>query len=230
MQKHTSFRFALRPLLAASLLVLGAAAHAAPAVMSGTDGVDIKQSGSTITEFRSTGVTIPSLAAGGFVTADSNGTLSVDPTGPTGPQGVQGPPGPVGPQGATGPSNVPVLGSSGSGVISGLVVPVTLYVGLASMGDTESKQSFAFPVAGTLKNLRVKTSNNPGSGQSYAFTVMVNGASTGITCNYSGGGTTCSDLTHTAAITEGQTISLKAVASGFAAATSITSWTLLLQP
>lgn len=260
MQKHLSFRFALSPLLAGSLLALGTAAHAAPAVMSGTDGVDIKQAGNPIAQFRTGEVTISPLSAGGFVKAEATtGKLVLDP-GPIGPVGPQGPVGPIGPSGAQGeqgpqgeqglqgeqgiqgvqgiqgiqgppgPSNVPILGSSGSDLISGAVVTVTRYVGLATMGNSEGSQSFAFPVAGTLKNLRVKTSNNPGSGQSYTFTVMVNGASTGMTCNYSGNGTTCSDLTHTAAITEGQTISLKAVASGFAAGTSITSWTLLLQP
>ncbi|MGB3069122.1 MAG: hypothetical protein WBC18_11260 [Ottowia sp.] len=264
MQKHISSRFALSPLLAVSLLALGAAVHAAPAVMSGTDGVDIKQGTTTITQFRTGGVSIPSLSAGGFVRADGTGTLSADPNGPVGPQGDQGPVGPIGPQGPqgdigpvgpagpqgpvgpqgiqgevgpVGPSNVPILGSSGGGVIpgGGLAGAWTRYIGTASVstpGGSESGQSVAFPVAGTLKNLRVRTSDNPGNftgNQTYTFTVMVNGNATGITCTESVSATSCSDTTNTASIAAGDTISLRARSSAWAASASVT-WSLLLQP
>lgn len=103
MHKHVATRPASSALLAALSMALGTAAHAAPAVMSGADGVDVKQGGTTVTEFRSTGVTMPSLGGtGGFVKADGSGTLSVDPTGPTGPAGAPGPTGPAGPVGPAG--------------------------------------------------------------------------------------------------------------------------------
>ncbi len=56
-------------------------------------------------------------------------------------------------------------------------------------------------------------SNAPASGQTFAFTVRVNGADTALTCTITGVGTTCNDTTHTAACTAGQTYSVKSITS-----------------
>ena len=140
MQKRISSRTAVHPLLAGLLLAIGIAAHAAPATMSGTGGVDILHGTDTVGTFRSDGVAVPSLSAGGFVKADA-GTgklvIGAGPAGPTGPQGAQGPTGAqgiqgvtgaggegsVGPTGATGADgatgSVGPTGATGSGILSG---------------------------------------------------------------------------------------------------------------
>lgn len=132
MQKHISSRAVASPLLAGLLLALGASVHAAPATVSGNDGVDIKQGSTTVTQFRSTGVTMPVLGAtAGFVRADASGNLSVDPTGPVGPTGATGATGSTGVTGATGPT-----GPTGSAGATGSTGPTGATGATGATGPT----------------------------------------------------------------------------------------------
>ena len=64
-----------------------------------------------------------------------------------------------------------------------------------------------------LSNLYVEGGGSPGAGNSYAFTVMKNGAATGLTCTMSGTGTTCSDTdkSHSVEVDDLDTFSLRVV-------------------
>ncbi len=79
---------------------------------------------------------------------------------------------------------------------------------------TEANVFQGSSAAGSYKNLYVEVVTAPGAGTSYAFTVMVNAAATALTCTISGTATSCSDTTHTGAVTAGQTVSLRSVPSG----------------
>ena len=78
--------------------------------------------------------------------------------------------------------------------------------------------------SGTLKNLYVYTANAPASGQTFTFTIYVGTpgsmTATGITCQITSAATNpCSDLTHSASITAGQSWSLQIVTSATSGAT-----------
>jgi hypothetical protein len=69
-------------------------------------------------------------------------------------------------------------------------------------------------VSGTFKNLYVTQPLTVAPGGTGIYTWRVNGVSTGITCTIVAPAVTCSDLTHTAAITAGQSYDLQTVGSG----------------
>jgi hypothetical protein len=72
-------------------------------------------------------------------------------------------------------------------------------------------------------------SGDPGTGNSYAFTVMRNGVATAITCTVSGNSTTtCSNVVNTQSFTAGDTISLQSVPASSPTARSV-SWSVKLQ-
>jgi hypothetical protein len=60
--------------------------------------------------------------------------------------------------------------------------------------------------AGTIKNLNVNLGTGGKSGD--AVTVEVAGVATAVTCTF-GTGTSCSDTTHSAAVTAGQVVTIK---------------------
>lgn len=66
-------------------------------------------------------------------------------------------------------------------------------------------------VAGTFRNLAIRLISAPGSGKSLAFTLMVNGAASSVVVTISDLATTGSDVTHTATVADGDTISLRCV-------------------
>ena len=68
--------------------------------------------------------------------------------------------------------------------------------------------------AGTLANLKIFLSVNPGGGKSWTITVRKNGASTTVTCTVSNPNTTCSDSTHTTAFAAGDLLDVLIVGSG----------------
>lgn len=101
--------------------------------------------------------------------------------------------------------------------LSNLPTTGTQYFGI---GQSAFEVLVNTPVAkgGTLRGLYVTLGAAPGGTASYAFTLRVNGADTGVTCTVTGAATTCNDTTHTAAITAGQTWDIKAIATGTPAA------------
>jgi hypothetical protein len=93
----------------------------------------------------------------------------------------------------------------------------TLYAFLSG-STTEGIAQGISPLSGTLSKLYVSVTTAPGVGNTITATLRVNGSDTAVTCTISGTSTTASDLTHTAAITAGQPVSVKMVYSAGAAA------------
>jgi len=87
----------------------------------------------------------------------------------------------------------------------------TRYIQLAGtcpFGTSPRDQAIA--AAGTLKNLYIKLNAAPGAGDSFKFTVTLNGADTALTCTISGAVDTIGhDTTHTVAVVPGDTVGLK---------------------
>ncbi|GAI74804.1 unnamed protein product, partial [marine sediment metagenome] len=67
----------------------------------------------------------------------------------------------------------------------------------------------------TLKNLYLKLSAAPGAGTSYAFTLRQNEGSSTLTCTVANANTTANDLVNTVAISDGDTVDIMVVPSGF---------------
>ncbi len=94
----------------------------------------------------------------------------------------------------------------------------TNFSGAAGFGKwtaTETQVSQPIPHALTADNFRVTCVTSPGTGKSFAYTVVKNGTPTTITATISGSAATAaSDTSHTAAFSAGDTISVQAVPSG----------------
>lgn len=93
---------------------------------------------------------------------------------------------------------------------------------LIGSNPTENTVVGICPYAGTFKNLNLLVSA-PASGQTVTATWRVAGSDTSVTCTVTGTGTTCSDTTHTAACTAGQSYDLKTVTSATTGTISIIS-------
>src|SRR5262249_13351880 len=63
----------------------------------------------------------------------------------------------------------------------------------------------------TISKFYIRLSGNPSNGRSYAFTVRINGADTTVTCSVADAATSCSDLTHSVAVSAGDLIAIHAV-------------------
>jgi hypothetical protein len=118
----------------------------------------------------------------------------------------------------------PPTGVNNNAVISALCIGVvgassTLYMApfnaFSATSCTTSATSaignglgFPAPWTGTLKNLQIVASTGGVNSSSGVFTVFLNGSATALTCT-TGTAKTCSDLTHTVAITQGQGYSIR---------------------
>lgn len=69
---------------------------------------------------------------------------------------------------------------------------------------------------GLLKNLVAGVQGTPGVGQTYVYTVRINGIPTAITCTIAAGQTTASDLVNTAYVVVGDRVTLELVTSAAA--------------
>ncbi len=79
---------------------------------------------------------------------------------------------------------------------------------------TADQRKQVVSTAGTLKNLFVELSAGPGSGTSYTFTVMKNGAATSLAVPISNTATTGSDPANSIAVVAGDTIQLRSTYTG----------------
>lgn len=80
--------------------------------------------------------------------------------------------------------------------------------GAAALNDI---QSMVMPKAGTLRNLFVRQHSGVGDGDNVVYTVMVNGVATAITCTLASNVVaTGSDIVNTAAVVQGDRVSLRA--------------------
>lgn len=96
---------------------------------------------------------------------------------------------------------------------------LTTYAPLQGAWDgdnTESSNTQVFPANGTLKNLRVKTEDVPGSGNSYTITIrtgmtIAGMADSDVTCAVSDTSDTCSDVVNTLTISAGDLVNMEIV-------------------
>jgi hypothetical protein len=168
------------------------------------------------------------------------------PEGATGPTGATGPSGPTGPTGHIGINGTQFFlltgGDSGGGIqlltsdagtLAGNNNP--LFYGPGN-GNDNVLESESVPInISTAVQLYVQTKNVPGPGQSYTFNLCKNSDcnassfSSVINCTINLPTLTeCSDLNHTIDYQPGDTIALKATASGGAAPTEV-SWSVVMR-
>lgn len=97
-----------------------------------------------------------------------------------------------------------------------------------STSPTSQGGWLTIPMAGTISNLYVTTSNAPGNSQTYIATLYVGTSPTStttttLTCTIAGASvTSCVDTGDSAAVLAGNIVALKLVASGGAAAFNVT--------
>lgn len=85
---------------------------------------------------------------------------------------------------------------------------------------TEANVDVPSPSATTITNLQVGVSAAPGTGNSYTITLRDGGVSEAVTCTISGASaTSCSDLTHSFNVAQGDLIDWQIVSAGTIAAT-----------
>ena len=136
------------------------------------------------------------------VTAGANGT-----------NGTNGTDGATGATGAQGPFVIQYLGgSAGTGLrrrqYRVLLAGSSAYPTNATTNGNATVQAGG---AATLSRFTVTLSGNPSSGDSYAFTVMVNGSATAISCTITETAPfSCTD-SDTVALTVGQTVNVRIV-------------------
>jgi hypothetical protein len=132
----------------------------------------------------------------------------------------------LGPVGAGAPAiygNVPttVQFIAGYGAITTASTAANYYFGSMFISSSEGLATLLSPRPGTFKNFYAVVNSAPGGTATFVFTLRVNGASpsSGPTCTITGSATTCSDTTHTATITAGQTYDVLLATSAAAAST-----------
>jgi hypothetical protein len=189
---------------------------------------------------------------------DVGATGPVGPAGETGQQGPQGPTGPTGATGPTGPTGSPGvngingsqfytlgggdLGSNASllfgykNTLAGTTSTVgtnPIFYGPGNGADTQL-ESEAVPIdTSVATQLWVQTTNAPGAGETYTFTLFDNTNSTYVSCSIGNPSssfptlTECNDLDNSASFNAGDTIALKATASDGAAPTEV-KWLVVM--
>lgn len=79
---------------------------------------------------------------------------------------------------------------------------------------TESVVFRVCPSSGKIKNLRVVLETSPGSGKSWAFTLMVDSVASALTVTISDSATIGSDLSNQVSVTAGQVVTIRAIPTG----------------
>lgn len=142
-------------------------------------------------------------------------TGSTGPAGPAGPAGPTGPPGPAGPQGPSGVAKgiAYLVGFQNPGEEQGmtLFVPVTGFTPDIHNNTTIGPQSMASPIACTLSGLSVSANNfNTPASDTTTITVYQNQTATSMSCSVttSGNKSSCTDSTHTLAVSQGDLLTI----------------------
>jgi hypothetical protein len=186
-----------------------------------------------------TGPTGATGATGATGTTGANGATGA--TGPTGATGAIGSTGPAGPTGATGATGAAGPGFNVLGGTRGKYTPSTskttyyapFYLTAKDSEDEDDDHSDSqVPmVAGTLSNFRASISAAPGSGNSWIFTVRVNGNNTTLTCTItnSAPNTICTDNIHLEIIASSDLVSVSASPQNGPSSARI-SWTMKHTP
>lgn len=196
----------------------GALSTTGSACGSGSGAVNsVSNSDGTLTISPTTGSVVASLALGNANTWTATQTFSgiID-------SGITAGTSPICPNGTSGLFTTSGCSVTGIRVVmfgcgTTVSASATDYCGIGLLSSTESIVAQPMPAAGTIGNLYCECGASPGSSKSFAMTVRVNGASpsSGPTCTLTGTGpATCSDTTHTASVTAGQTVDIQSVPSG----------------
>jgi hypothetical protein len=111
----------------------------------------------------------------------------------------------------TTPSSAPAVLTWGDDSIAAAADTRYLTPGRGATASTTDTRQMPSPRAGTLRNLYVRHNSAAGNGNSVVYTVMINGVATGITVTLaSAAAGQASDLVNTAAVVQGDRISLRA--------------------
>ena len=95
-------------------------------------------------------------------------------------------------------------------------------LGGGTLHATEVRPRQFMPYAATVKNLKVHTQNAPGAGETYTFTLMVNGIGVALTAQITNPNTEAEDITNVVELEVDDSITLRIVSTGGAAATFFT--------
>lgn len=98
--------------------------------------------------------------------------------------------------------------------------------GGSTWNAVEAYARVCIPTGGTISRLYVRLTADPtNAGSSYAFTLMVNGVATALSCTINAGATTGSDLvTAPIAVAAGQTVSIRCTTSAIAPVAVAAAW------
>lgn len=86
--------------------------------------------------------------------------------------------------------------------------------------------SITMSTAGSITKLYVEMTANPGAGNTWTFTVRVNGSASAVTCAVTGAATTCSDTAHSASVSAGDYVEVATSYSGGAQSNSVRTVTV----
>ncbi|HOZ94603.1 MAG TPA: hypothetical protein PK242_11070, partial [Ottowia sp.] len=153
------------------------------------------------------------------------------PAGPIGPAGVQGPVGAQGPAGPTGPTGATGAGQAVFFGHSAWDIPTVLtrYIGVGTIDDSEAKVAVPLPIGGTIGGLRVFQSGTAGSGNSWTYTLFVNGSAVGaVSCSISGNAATTCSSAGTVAVSAGDRVALRVAPSSLPSTGRAAGWSFTI--
>lgn len=97
---------------------------------------------------------------------------------------------------------------------SGTIGPgTTQYFHSAGFDAADNTAQMIMPIAGTLRNLYVRTGTAPGGSATYSFTLMKDGSTTTLATTISSSATEASDSSNTVALSAGESLSLRVQSS-----------------
>lgn len=118
---------------------------------------------------------------------------------------------------STSGNNAPIMLSSNTGASTTVVNYFPVVGGINSssaLSANQANEAVIVPTSGTLSNLYVQHVTVPGAGNSFVYVLFQNGIATAITATISGTNATANDLTHSIAVTAGDTLSWQATPTG----------------
>lgn len=93
--------------------------------------------------------------------------------------------------------------------------------GISYAAETRPIAKYIVLIKGTIKNLRVACGAAPGAGDTYTFTVRVNGAATTLTATISGAELSASDLVNEIDVAVGDLVTIQVITSATATNTQV---------
>lgn len=128
------------------------------------------------------------------------------------------------------PAGTTVLGGSAAGQTLTPGTPAYFFPGGSVLFTVSNVASEPVPTAGHASHLFVYMTSAPGSGQTYAFTLIHNGTASSLAATVSGTATTASDTTDSVALSAGDTIAIEVNPSSGATGSAQVTWGFVLGP